>query len=177
MKIVGLICEYNPFHTGHKYQIEKIKSMIENAHIVCVMSGDFVQRGDVAILDKHTRTKIALENGADLVILLPTFFCTQVAPIFASGSISLLNMLNCVDYICFGSESGDIEKLKNLSKQKYNEKDMKNYLKNGDSYIKAYSNISQIPNTSNDILAVEYIKSLELFDSNIEPITIKREGS
>lgn len=177
MKIVGLICEYNPFHTGHKYQIGKIKSMIENAHIVCVMSGDFVQRGDVAILDKHTRTKIALENGADLVILLPTFFCTQVAPIFASGSISLLNMLNCVDYICFGSESGNIEKLKNLSKQKYNEKDMKNYLKNGDSYIKAYSNISQIPNTSNDILAVEYIKSLELFDSNIKPITIKREGS
>jgi len=126
MKVCGIIAEYNPFHNGHRYQIEQARKLSGCDMVIAVMSGNFVQRGDVAILDKHTRTKIALENGADLVILLPTFFCTQVAPIFASGSISLLNMLNCVDYICFGSESGDIEKLKSEVKEKIKSSEDKN---------------------------------------------------
>lgn len=183
MKTVAIICEYNPFHTGHKYQINKIRSDFDDAHIVCLMSSNFVQRGDCSILDKHTRGKTALKNGANLVIEMPLFFCTQVAPIFAKGSISTLNALNCIDYLCFGSETNDISNLqKNAKKILIDEKnitsDLKQNLKQGKSFISSYSNTLKItPNMSNDILGIEYIKALIETNSKIKPYSIQRLDS
>ena len=178
MSIVSIICEYNPFHTGHQYQINKIKSLIRDAKILCLMSGNFVQRGDASILDKHTRAKIALKNGADLVLEMPCLFSTQVAPIFANGSISILNSLNTIDYLCFGSETGNLDALKKIAKNSFlNKNILKAQLKSGKSYIKSYSSISNVPSTSNDILGIEYIKAMINTNSSITPYTILREGS
>lgn len=183
MNIIGIICEYNPFHTGHKYQIDKIKSEIDNPYIISLMSGNFVQRGDCAILDKHTRAKIALNNGANLILELPCFFSTQVAPIFATGSISILNSLNCVNYLCFGSETNNIDTLQKnariiIQDEKQRLNTIKQSLKTGKSFIKSYStSLSELPNTSNDILAIEYIKAIIQSNSSIIPHSIQRIGS
>ena len=107
MTIAGIIAEYNPFHNGHLYQIEQTKRA-GATHIVAVMSGSFVQRGAPALLDKYTRTRMALLAGADVVIELPVCFATGSAGDFAAGAVSLLDKLGCVDGLCFGSESGDL---------------------------------------------------------------------
>ncbi|EFM39625.1 hypothetical protein HMPREF0379_0676 [[Eubacterium] yurii subsp. margaretiae ATCC 43715] len=177
MQVSAIICEYNPFHTGHKYQIDSIRKNIEDAAIICVMSGDFVQRGDVAIIDKHTRARIAVENGADLVLQLPTFFSTQVAEIFARGSVSLINLLGCVKYLCFGSESGDIEKLYERANKDTDEEVLRQRLKGGNSFASSYFESESMINMSNDILATEYIRALENFKSKIRPFAIKRQGA
>ena len=177
MQVSAIICEYNPFHSGHKYQIDSIKKNIEDTAIVCVMSGDFVQRGDVAIIDKHSRAEIAVRNGADLVLQLPTFFSTQVAEIFAKGSISLINSLGCVDYLCFGSESGDVEKLNNNINSNLDIQDLRQRLKKGNSFAKSYFKSESMMNMSNDILAIEYIRALKNTNSNVIPFIIKRQGS
>ena len=103
MKTVGLITEYNPFHNGHAYHIEKAKALTGADRVIVVMSGDFVQRGAPAVMPKHLRTESALLSGASLIIELPVCFSTGSAEFFAQGSISLLNQLGCVDSICFGS--------------------------------------------------------------------------
>lgn len=179
MQVSAIICEYNPFHTGHKYQIDSIRENIEDVTIVCVMSGDFVQRGDVAIIDKHTRAKIAVENGADLVLQLPAFFSTQVAEIFARGGVSLINLLGCVDFLCFGSESGDIEKLYERANSD-TDKDkeiLRQSLKAGNSFASSYFTSESMINMSNDILATEYIRALQGVKSDIRPYAIKRQGA
>ena len=177
MQVSAIICEYNPFHTGHKYQIDSIRENMEDVAIVCVMSGDFVQRGDVAIIDKHTRAKIAVENGSDLVLQLPTFFSTQVAEIFASGSVSLINSLGCVDFLCFGSESGDIEKLYERANSDTDKEILRQSLKNGNSFASSYFESESMMNMSNDILATEYVKALQNMKSKIRPYIIKRQGA
>ena len=110
MKVSGIICEYNPFHNGHLYHIRKTR---ENGatHIVAVMSGNFVQRGDTAIMDKLERARLAVRSGADLVIELPVQYCLAPAESFASGALYLLDSLGAVDELSFGSECGDVEKL------------------------------------------------------------------
>ena len=113
MKTIGIICEYNPFHNGHIYHINKIKEMFPDSTIVLVMSGNFTERGDASIINKWDKTDVALNNGIDLVIELPFVFATQSADIFAYGACSILNYLK-VDYLVFGSESGDIDMLKNI---------------------------------------------------------------
>ena len=112
MKVSSLICEYNPFHNGHKYMLEKMR---ENGseYIVACMSGNFTQRGDVAIFDKYSRTKTALENGVDLVIELPVTYACATAEKFALGGVYILNSLGCVNEIYFGSECGEITALQN----------------------------------------------------------------
>lgn len=110
MSVIGIICEFNPFHNGHKYLIDSVKKDGDTA--VCVMSGNFVQRGESAIADKRIRTKTALLCGADLVIELPVAFSVSGAQTFARGGIKLLDSLGCVDTIAFGSECGDTESLK-----------------------------------------------------------------
>lgn len=177
MQVSAIICEYNPFHTGHKYQIDSIRENIEDVAIVCVMSGDFVQRGDVAIIDKHTRAKIAVENGADLVLQLPAFFSTQVAEIFARGGVSLINSLGCVDFLCFGSESGDIEKLYERANSDIDKEILRQSLKAGNSFASSYFTSESIINMSNDILATEYIRALQGVKSDIRPYAIKRQGA
>ena len=177
MQVSAIICEYNPFHTGHKYQIDSIRENIEDVAIVCVMSGDFVQRGDVAIIDKHTRAKIAVENGADLVLQLPAFFSTQVAEIFARGGVSLINLLGCVDFLCFGSESGDIEKLYERANTDKDKDILRQSLKAGNSFASSYFTSESMINMSNDILATEYIRALQGVKSDIRPYAIKRQGA
>ena len=177
MQVSAIICEYNPFHTGHKYQIDSIRENIEDVAIVCVMSGDFVQRGDVAIIDKHTRAKIAVENGADLVLQLPAFFSTQVAEIFARGGVSLINSLGCVDFLCFGSESGDIEKLYERANSDTDKELLRQSLKAGNSFASSYFTSESMINMSNDILATEYIRALQNFKSKTRPFAIKRQGA
>ena len=110
MKVVGIIAEYNPFHKGHEYQIRYAREILGADYIVIAMSGDFVQRGEPAIFDKYTRTRMALCGGADLVVELPVLFATSSAEDFSSCGVALLEKLG-VDLLCFGSESGDLKKL------------------------------------------------------------------
>ena len=107
MKVAGVITEYNPFHNGHKYQLEQIKRQTSADYIVVVMSGDFVQRGEPAIIDKYERTRMALLSGADLVLELPAVFATASAEFFAGGGVSVLKNTGVVDMLCYGVESVD----------------------------------------------------------------------
>lgn len=116
MKIVGLITEYNPFHNGHAYHIEEAKRITGADYVIVVMSGNFVQRGDPAVIDKYYRTQMALENNADLVFELPVCYATGSAEFFAHGAVALLHNLGVIDYLCFGSECGDIHLLQHTAK-------------------------------------------------------------
>ena len=111
MKVTGIIAEYNPFHKGHEYQIKKARELTDADYVVVVMSGDFTQRGAPALLDKYTRARMALACGADLVLELPVRYACASAEFFAGGAVSILDGLGVVDYLCFGSESGDTEKI------------------------------------------------------------------
>ena len=192
MRIVGLITEYNPFHNGHKYHIEKAKELANADYAIVIMSGNFVQRGAPAIMPKHLRAEAALKCGADLVIELPVCYATGTAEQFAYGAVSLLDKLGCVDAICFGSECGDIDSLKNVAQLLCNESDeykdaLQTCLRSGMSFPlarqnaldKLYSdcNYGQLLSEPNNILGIEYIKALYRLGSNIEPITIRRELS
>ena len=177
MKSIGIICEYNPFHNGHLYHLNKIKEMYQDYTIILIMSGHFLQRGDVSVINKWNKTDIALEMGVDLVIELPFVFASQSADIFAYGAISILNYIG-VEKIIFGSESNDIDKLKTLAQESENQKNKENikkYLDEGYSYPTALGNILNINmENPNDILGISYIKAINKLNSNIEPICIKR---
>ena len=110
-KTVGIVCEYNPFHNGHRYHIEKAKEISGADSCICIMSGSMVQRGEPAIYDKWQRAKIAIDHGADLVIELPAYYALQSADNFAYGAVASLNSLGVVDYLCFGAETDDLELL------------------------------------------------------------------
>lgn len=191
--VLGIICEYNPFHNGHLYQLEEAKKACNADFTIAVMSGNFTQRGDVALFDKWTRAEMALKNGVDLVIELPTVYAISSAENFADGAIKILNSLGIIDYVCFGSESGDINLLDKIASILYNEpKEFSNLinmqLKSGLSYPKArelaissffrgskkYTEALESPN---NILAIEYLKALKRQKSHIVPITIKRINS
>lgn len=184
--ITGVIAEYNVFHNGHKYQIDEIKKTADA--VVAVMSGSFVQRGDVAVSDKWTRAKTALIGGADLVIELPVCYAMSAAPNFASGGISVLNALGVIDSICFGSESGHIDDILKAAFILENETadisdKIKSYVSGGMGYpaalTKAYDGIipREILSQPNNILAVEYTRALLRTKSRIRPITIKRRAA
>lgn len=191
MNICGIIAEYNPFHNGHFYHLTEAKSLSKADGIICIMSGNFVQRGEIALIDKWTRSKIAVDNGIDLVLELPTFYSLSSAELFAKGSIETLNNLNVVNNIVFGSECGDISILKELAiiiaKEpiEYKQK-LKEFLDLGLLFPKARAQaletlihnkeIKEILSSSNNILSLEYLKALIRSDSSIEPITLTREG-
>ena len=200
MNILGLIVEYNPFHNGHLYHLEKSKELTNATHTIAVMSGSFLQRGEPALFDKFTRAEIAVKNGVDLVIELPTLYSCQSAEIFSNGAITTLNSLNCVNSVCFGSEEGNIDILYTISKILIEEPEkfkisLKQYLDEGLVFPTARSkalyeyinnnNIIQISedrlqnvlNSSNNILGIEYIKSLIKLNSSIKPYTITRIAS
>lgn len=183
MKVGGIICEYNPFHKGHLYQIQKSKKDLGLNCIIGVMSSSFVQRGQAAVLDKYTRAKLAVENGLDLVLELPSYFSLQSAQNFARAGVEILNNIGLVDYLIFGSESNleDLEKInritsdKNINFQSY----LKNSMDKGLSYSQAYFNflIIEYPDLtigSNDILGLEYLRTLE--EKEIKAYTLKRLG-
>ena len=182
MKAVGIICEYNPFHNGHIYHLEKVKELCPDHTIILVMSGNFLQRGETSLIQKWDKTKIALAYGVDLVVELPFPFATQSADYFAKGSIGLLKALH-VDTLVFGSECGDIERFITLANtQLYDEKydeQVKNYLDQGLNYptslSKALFNITGITiDTPNDILGLSYVREIIETKANIQPICIKR---
>ncbi|MDO5564895.1 MAG: nucleotidyltransferase family protein [Eubacteriales bacterium] len=180
--VIGLIAEFNPFHTGHKYLIEQIKIKFPQSYIVCVMSGDFVQRGENAIVDKYLRTDTAIKNGIDLVIELPVEFATSSAKDFSMSAINILDSLSFIDYVCFGSECGNINILeeiaKYLSSENFNNNiNIRNDLKTGSTYAKAISKNINVNIESNDILGIEYLLSLKKINSKIKPIIIKRNKS
>lgn len=186
MKVAGIICEYNPFHTGHKYQIDTVKKSFDA--VISIMSGSFVQRGGVAIYDKWTRARSALENGSDLVIELPVKYALSSAEGFAEGGIRILDSSGVVDALCFGSESGDILELTNCAKVLLSEspeisQKIKVLMNEGLPYAKAraisYEGVldSELLSMPNNILAIEYIKAILKLKSDIRPITIKRKGA
>ncbi|HHV73550.1 MAG TPA: nucleotidyltransferase [Thermoanaerobacterium sp.] len=190
MSVLGLIVEYNPLHNGHVYHIKKSMEMTKADFVVAVMSGNFVQRGIPSIIDKWSRTEAALLSGIDLVIELPTIYAVSTAEKFAYGAIKLLDSLQIVDYISFGSEHGSIDELYQISKFLLDEPEdykalLKNYLKSGITYAKAREaalskyfgrTINNIIGNPNNILGIEYIKSLIKLNSNIKPLTLKRFG-
>ncbi len=182
MKVAAVICEFNPFHNGHKYLIDKIKSNYADC-VVAIMSGSFVQRGDIAITDKYTRAKSALESGCDLVVELPTVFALSSAQRFAQGGVQIANALNA-DILCFGAEDADTSILAGIAdafdNDKFKEK-LKEHLSLGEYYPKAVSlalentyskECADIVNKPNNTLAIEYIKALR--DTDISPVAIKR---
>lgn len=179
---IGIICEYNPFHNGHIYHIEKIKEKYPDSTIILVMSSFFTERGDISVLDKKAKTEIALENNVDLVIELPFVFATQSADIFAYGAISILNKLD-VDLLIFGSESDNVEALKETALTELEDDNydnvVKDFLDEGVNYPTALSKALDMitgykVNKPNDLLGISYIKSLILTNSKIKPETIKR---
>lgn len=175
---IGIIAEYNPFHNGHIYHLKKIKELYPNSTIILVTNSYFTQRGDISIIDKWDKTKLALLYGIDLIVELPFVFASQGADMFSKGSIEILNYLK-VDKIVFGSECNDIELLKKIAESLLNENNIKNYLNEGISYPKAINkfikeNYNISLETPNDILGVCYIKEILKLNSKIEPVCIKR---
>lgn len=190
MNIVGIIAEYNPFHNGHSYHLKTTKEKTNADYIVVVMSSSFVQRGEPAILDKMERTKMALLNGADAVIELPVLYSTASAEYFAKASIKLFHDMGCVDIVSFGSESGSIKELKQIAdilvdEPKQWKEEFKKQLSFGCTYPVARANAfnqftninSELLTNPNNILAIEYLKALKSFHSNIKPFTIQRKGA
>lgn len=189
MNVVGIIAEYNPFHEGHAYQIQKAKEQCGAEFAVVVMNGDFVQRGEPAIFDKYTRTKEALLGGADLIFELPVRFGLSSAGDFAMGGILALNALPFVTHLCFGTETGDLTPLLQTATFLCNEPDsyrtrVKHFVKQGILYPKARSLAlaaeSGLPtetwDSPNNILGLEYCVALQKLHSKIKPFTIRREG-
>ncbi len=196
MNICGIVAEYNPFHNGHVYHIEETKKITECDGIVAIMSGNFIQRGVPALFDKWTRTKMALKNGVDLVIELPSYYATSSAEYFAQGSVALLDGLGVVKNISFGSNTTDIDALKRIANVLYLEPEnykklLQSELKRGVSYPIARSNalknflkkeydakyIADILLDSNNILGIEYLKALLYSNSQIKPVVVERKGS
>lgn len=192
MKIVGLIAEYNPFHNGHQYHIEKALEITGADAAIVVMSGNFVQRGTPAIMPKHLRAEAALKTGASLVLELPVCYATGSAEFFAYGAVSLLDKLGCVDSICFGSECGNIKVLQDLAKIIHEEppqykESLNHHLRQGNSFPLARqkamrdflkSNVADsILEEPNNILGIEYLKALYRLGSKMKPYTIQRVSS
>lgn len=190
MNILGIVTEYNPFHNGHKLHIEKSKKLTNSNYVVAVMSSNFVQRGEPALLDKWSRAKMALSAGADVVIELPVIYSTSGAEYFSRASVKLLNDTGIVNKLCFGSECGNILQLSRISDIIFSEpENYKNILKEelakgivfpaarASAINKIIGEDISILDSPNNILGVEYLKTLRLINSKIEPYTIKREFS
>lgn len=193
MKVAGIIAEYNPFHNGHAYHIEEVRKKTGGDYVIVIMSGSFVQRGGPAIVDKYTRTKMALLGGADLVIELPVVAATASAETFARCGVSILNSIGVVTHLGFGCETDDLELLHALANlfveepTEYQEL-LSSYLKEGISYPAARAkaagayfpksfDIETTLNNPNNILAIEYLKALKQTGSAIKPCPILRQGN
>ena len=189
MKAVGLVTEYNPFHNGHLYHLNKAMELTGADISVAVMSGDFVQRGELAVLDKYTRASMALNSGVNLVVELPVNYAVSSAESFAAGALKVLNYIKA-DSIAFGSESGDIERLSKLAhilcdNEDTLYKEISKYTANGISYAAARQKVVEkltdkdtaaMLTSSNNILAVEYLKAIIKNNYAIKPYTVQRQG-
>ena len=189
MKIVGIVAEYNPFHKQHAMHIAETREAAgdRDAAVVCVMSGDFVQRGEAAVYSKFARAEAAVLGGADLVLELPLPWCMSSAEGFARGGVGLLGALGCVDYLSFGAECADVKTLNTVATMLMDpalDAAIREELKTGVSYAAArqaaitrdIGSLSQILETPNNILAVEYLKAIYNQRLRLEPIAIERRG-
>ena len=201
-KVLGIIAEYNPFHNGHLYHLETSKKLTDADYTVAIISGNFTQRGSTSIVDKWSKTKMALENGIDLVIELPVLYSISSAENFADGAIKILNSLGIVDYLSFGAETSDISILNNIANILCSEhEEYKNllsielekglsfpkarvnalldYIKNTDDNVPEnriidFEKYSKILSSPNNILGIEYLKALKKYKSSIKPVCISR---
>ena len=193
MNITGIIAEYNPFHNGHLYQLERARVDTSADYVIVVLSGDFVQRGAPAILDKYVRTQMALECGADLVLELPVCYAASSAEYFSMGAVSLLDKLGCVNYLSFGSECGNVKELLDIASiiieetPAYREA-LNLYLRQGMHFAQANAkavsaqfadstSIEEVLSSPNNTLGIAYLKALFKRSSQIQPHTIKRQLS
>ncbi|MDE5780945.1 MAG: nucleotidyltransferase family protein, partial [Lachnospiraceae bacterium] len=195
MSTAAIIAEYNPFHTGHLYQIEEVRKHTNAEHILIIMSGNYVQRGCPAVFDKYTRTKMALNCGCDAVIELPVYYACASAEYFAKGAVNLIEQCGCVDYVCFGCETENLSLISDIADILINETEqykhnLKFHIKSGKPFAVSRTNAilsclsgccqeeaAKILSSPNCILAIEYIKALKFFNSDITPVIIKREQS
>lgn len=204
MNVIGIIAEYNPFHNGHAYQIAHVRKNLHADYIVVATSGDYVQRGEPALLDKYTRARMALSSGADVVLELPVLWSTASAELFADAGISLFEKTGCVNGICFGAESGDLALLRRIAdvladepadlkaSLKYNLKSGSTFPKAREAALLSYFSgsagqdgalpvsaeaLSSLLASPNNILALEYLKALRRRASSITPYLLKREGA
>lgn len=189
-KVLGIIAEYNPFHNGHLYHLEQAKKLTGSSYTVAVISGNFTQRGSTALIDKWSRAEIALNCGVDLVLELPTLYATSSAENFADGAVKILNSLKVVDYLAFGAETSDMDLLEPIADVLYKEPKaykmlLANELKKGVSFPKARENALMlylgdirkylnVLSSPNNILGLEYMKSLKKYNSIIKPVAITR---
>ena len=198
-KVLGIIAEYNPFHNGHLYHLEASKKLTGTDYTVAIISGNFTQRGSTSIVDKWSKTKMALENGIDLVIELPILYSISSAENFADGAIKILNSLGIVDYLSFGAETSDISILNNIANILYSEPEeykklLSIELEKGLSFPKArenalldyiksnilennksdFENYRKVLSSPNNILGIEYLKALKKYKSLIKPVCISR---
>lgn len=193
MKFIGIVAEYNPFHNGHHYQIQESVKKLQADGVLVVMSGQFVQRGAPAFLDKWTRAHSALAGGANLVLELPTYYATSSAEDFAYGALNILNATGIIKWLSFGSETTSIDELHWIARMLVDEPEsyrlsLQDYLSSGYSFPKArdqainayaqkHGQILRIDlNQPNTILGIEYLKSLYQMKSSIEPFVVKRKG-
>lgn len=190
MKLCAVVAEFNPFHNGHEYLMKNIRENIKDSCIIAIMSGNFVQRGEPAITDKWSRCNMALASGVDLVLELPFVFACNYAKEFATGAVRIIDRLNCIDYIAFGTEQRDFDTLVNIAK--VTAKETKEFqelldfeLKKGQSYSQAYINAigavtgkaENLFAQSNNILALEYLRELTRLESSVIPYFVERENS
>lgn len=177
MDIIGIIAEFNPFHNGHVYYINKIKELYPNSLLVLVLNGYFLERGEVSIESKEEKTRLALKYGVDIVVELPALFGVNSGDYFGDSSVRILNELK-INKLVFGSECDDIDKLTKIATVQLDnsiDKKIKEYLDEGLNYPTALNKaIGESVDTPNDLLAVSYIKSIINNKFNIEPISIKR---
>lgn len=191
-KRIGIIAEYNPFHNGHLYQIQKAKELTGADTVIAVMSGNFTQRGETSLINKFEKAKMALQNEVDMVIELPTIYSISSAENFALGGIKILNEIGNIDYLVFGIEEDNLQELQAIADVLVNENDefkrnIKEELDKGNSYPKAREiilkkvlsseNVENIMQKPNNILAIEYLKALKTTNSKIKPIAIKRKNT
>lgn len=198
MKIAGIVAEYNPLHRGHLFHIHETRRLLKADGIICVMSGNFTQRGEPAIIDKWARAEMAIRAGADLVFEIPVIFAVRSAYHFARGAITLLDMTGVTTHLSFGSEQGELVPLQELAAILHQEPPvlrtyLKHYLDAGHSYPaararalaayfehlsiqKPYS-VIDILAQPNNLLAIEYLRFLKDIDSSMIPVTITRKGA
>ncbi len=186
MNVTGIIAEYNPFHNGHLYQIKKIKEQGDSL-VIAIMSGSFTQRGEAAVFDKWQRAEAAIKSGCDIVLELPFAFACRSAQDFARGGVTLLNRLGIVNQLAFGAECADLSILQNialrLDDKEFQEK-LHAHIASGLSYAPAISaaldsdsEIAMLIKQPNNILAIEYLRSLHLLNADIRPLLIPRQGA
>ena len=188
MQAVGIIVEYNPFHNGHKWHLDEAKKQSGCPFVVGVMSGNFMQRGEPALFDKWKRAEMAIRGGVDLIIELPTVFAVRSAQYFATGGVRLLNSLGIISHICFGAEHADLTTLNRIAQSTEDPeviKDLHVYLQSGNTYAAALGKSLQnnyhispdIITSPNNILAVEYLRAIERFASQLIPLPVSRQQS